>query len=320
MTERHVPDHDAPGGGGVGYLSAFDSGRLERVAEALTKRTRSCDICPHQCGVDRPAGDVGFCGSGAEARIASYGPHFGEESPLVGRHGSGTVFFAGCNMRCVYCQNSDISQVGHGHEVDDAELAGIMLQLQRRGCHNINLVTPTHMIAAVLRALVLAVPEGLSVPLVYNSGGYDSVGTLRELSGVVDIYMPDLKYADEETARRLSGIDSYPSVSAQAVKEMHAQVGDLVIDASGVATKGLIVRHLVLPEELSGSKAVIDLVAELSRNTYLNIMDQYHPSYRAREFFRDGLGRRLRPSELEKVVRYADNRGITRIDDRGYLR
>jgi len=245
--------------------------------------------------------------------ISSYGPHFGEESPLVGEHGSGTIFFTYCNLRCVFCQNYTISQLGKGSKIDRDELARIMLSLQAKGCHNINLVSPTHIVPHILEALELAASIGLHLPLVYNSGGYDSVETLELLDGIVDIYMPDLKYSDEKTAEQLSGIKDYPRVNKAAVKEMHRQVGDLQIDADGVAHHGLLVRHLVLPNRLAGTDEVVRFLAqEVSPNTYLNIMAQYHPDYKA--FDLPTLSHPLLKEEFDKAIDLAHQQGLDRLD------
>jgi len=245
--------------------------------------------------------------------ISSYGPHFGEEAPLVGRRGSGTIFFTYCNLRCVFCQNYTISQLGEGRDVDREELAGMMLSLQARGCHNINLVSPTHVVPYILDALELAVSRGLHLPLVYNSGGYDSVETLRLLDGIVDIYMPDMKYSDEKTAEQLSGIKDYPKVNKAAVKEMHRQVGDLEIDKQGVAQRGLLVRHLVLPNRLAGTQEVVRFLAqEISTNTYLNIMAQYHPGYKA--FDIPQLAHAVNRQEFLEAIDLAHQQGLNRLD------
>ena len=245
--------------------------------------------------------------------VSSYGPHFGEEVPLVGRHGSGTIFFAFCNLHCVFCQNYTISQLGEGRAVDGEELAGMMLSLQARGCHNINLVSPTHVVPFVLEALPLAANKGLFLPLVYNTGGYDSVETLELLDGIVDIYMPDMKYADEKTAERLSGIKDYPRMNQAAVREMHRQVGDLQLDGQGVARRGLLVRHLVLPERLAGTGEVVRFLArEVSTDTYLNIMAQYHPCYKAYEI--PPLARPVSESEFSEAIALARRQGLSRLD------
>ena len=245
--------------------------------------------------------------------ISSYGPHFGEEAPLVGKHGSGTIFFTYCNLRCVFCQNYTISQLGEGNKIDKEELARIMLSLQARGCHNINLVSPTHAVPYILDALELAASMGLHLPLVYNSGGYDSVETLELLDGIVDIYMPDMKYSDEKTAEQLSGIEDYPGVNRAAVKEMHRQVGDLQVDNHGVAQRGLLVRHLVLPNRLAGTEEVMRFLAqEVSADTYLNIMAQYHPCYQA--YDRPQLARPINREEFQEAVHLAHQQGLHRLD------
>jgi putative pyruvate formate lyase activating enzyme len=254
---------------------------------------------------------MGVCGAGGEAVIASSGPHFGEEAPLVGMGGSGTIFLTHCNLQCVFCQNSDISQRGAGAVVSAAQLARVMLELQRLGCHNINFVTPTHQAFQILSALPLAIDGGLALPLVYNCGGYESLETLQLLDGIVDIYMPDFKYAEAETGRRYSGVNDYPARVRPAVREMHRQVGDLVLDGRGVAQQGLLVRHLVLPHDLAGTAQVVAFLAELSRNTYVNIMGQYRPSYRARAY--PPLTRRLTVAEMEGALRLARAAGLHRL-------
>lgn len=307
----------------TGYVRLFENGELSKRHNSLRERLENCKLCPHECGVNRLRGETGKCRSGAAAVVASAGPHYGEEKPLVGHGGSGTIFFSNCNLACVFCQNHDISQLGGGREVTAWELARVMVDLQNRGCVNINFVTPTHVITAIVGALLEAVPLGLRLPVVYNCGGYESVETLKLLDGVIDIYMPDFKYADESTGEKLSGAQAYPSEAAAAIREMHRQVGDLVIDRnSGSAARGLLIRHLVMPGDVSGSKKIIDFVAELSKNTYLNIMDQYRPMYRAAEVARASrgdstlpdLGRRVTIDEYDEVVTYARKSGLTRID------
>ena len=297
------------------YISLYESGELESRTIEAENRAHSCNLCPHNCRVNRHDGEEGFCRNGINALVASRGSHHGEEAPLVGTRGSGTIFFANCNMRCVFCQNCDISQSGNGRETSAEELADIMLSLQHRGCHNLNFVTPSHVVPAILRALFSAVPRGFHLPLVYNSGGYDSLSTLGLLDGIFDIYMPDLKYADNATAKRLSEAPGYPEIAARAVTEMHRQVGDLSI-SGGIATRGLLVRHLVLPQDLAGSRSVIDFVSRLSKDTYLNLMDQYHPAYLARRY--PGLGRRITLEEYDEVLRYARSTGLFRLD--GYTK
>ncbi|GAI84745.1 unnamed protein product, partial [marine sediment metagenome] len=268
-------------GGGrrvAAYQHLYQTGELKaRVEKARSLLTR-CHLCARDCGVNRLNGESGQCRTANEVIVSSFGPHFGEEAPLVGRSGSGTIFFAYCNLHCVFCQNYSISQLGEGSAVDSAELTNMMLSLQAKGCHNINLVSPTHVVPFLLEALEIATGKGLQLPIVYNTGGYDSVATLELLDGVVDIYMPDMKYSEEKVGERFSGVRRYPQVNRAAVKEMHRQVGDLQVDESGVATRGLLVRHLVLPSELAGTEDVVKFLAEeISTSTYLNVMAQYHP-------------------------------------------
>jgi putative pyruvate formate lyase activating enzyme len=245
--------------------------------------------------------------------VSSYGPHFGEEAPLVGVNGSGTIFFTYCNLRCIFCQNYSISQLGEGNKTSSEGLAKMMLSLQARGCHNINLVSPTHVVPFILDALELAAGMGLNLPLVYNTGGYDSLETLELLDGIVDIYMPDMKYSDEKTAENLSGIKDYPRINRAAVKEMHRQVGDLQIDEHGVAQRGLLVRHLVLPNRLAGTKEVTRFLArEVSTETYLNIMAQYRPCYKAYDV--PSISRPLDKEEFQEAINLAHKQGLHRLD------
>jgi len=295
------------------YLELYRSGKLRERVDAAVSLLESCPVCPRSCGVNRLAGDVGKCRTPREALVSSYGPHFGEEAPLVGRHGSGTIFFTNCNLMCLFCQNYSISQLGEGHKVSKGELADMMLFLQAKGCHNINLVSPTHVVPQILEALEIAVESGLHLPLVYNSGGYDSMGTLRILEDIVDIYMPDMKYDNEETARELSGIENYPEINKAAIKEMYRQTGDLEVNEEGVAQRGLLVRHLVLPHGLAGTKGIMNFLSEeISRNTYINIMDQYHPCYKA--FQIPGLGRRISSAEFREALSLAREAGLSRLD------
>jgi len=273
-----------------------------------------CDLCPRYCRVDRSRpSDGALCRTGALAVVNGYGPHHGEEDPLRGSRGSGTIFFTWCNLRCVYCQNWDISQKGQGREVTPEQLAGIMLQLQTMGCHNINLVSPSHVVAQIIAAVKIAAERGLNLPLVFNTGGYDSPEALALLDGIVDIYMPDMKYDDPETARRLSRARDYVEVNRAAVKEMHRQVGDLILDQAGIARRGLLVRHLVLPENLAGTEAVAGFLArEISTHTYINLMAQYHPCYRADRY--PPLDRRPTPAELASAMAGARRAGLHRFD------
>jgi putative pyruvate formate lyase activating enzyme len=272
--------------------------------------------------VNRLEGEAGKCQTGRQALVSSAGPHFGEEAPLVGSGGSGTIFFTYCNLKCCFCQNYSISHLGEGHEVNSEDLAGLMLSLQTKGCHNINFVSPTHVVPQILEALETAADRGLTVPLVYNSGGYDSVETLRLLDGVIDIYMPDMKYSDEQTARRLSGIEDYPEKNRAAVKEMHRQVGDLELDDHGVAVRGLLVRHLVLPRMLAGTAGICSFLSrEISANTYLNVMAQYRPCHKAFEV--PELSHALSGDEFREAVGIALDAGLhrlDRVDDRYFAR
>jgi putative pyruvate formate lyase activating enzyme len=270
-------------------------------------------MCPRGCGVDRLADERGLCGGARLASLASMGPHFGEERPLVGWGGSGTLFFSGCTLRCAFCQNAEISQLGEGRPLEARELAGAMLAVQELGCHNLNLVTPTHVTAQILEALCLAAEEGLRLPIVYNCGGYESLETLALLEGVVDIYMPDLKYMDPAMGLRYSGVPDYPQVARAALLEMQRQVGELQLDASGVAWRGLLVRHLVLPGGAAGTAEAVGFIArELSPHTYLNLMDQYRPCHRIHAD--PLLGRRLSAAEYQEALRLAREAGLTRLD------
>lgn len=287
-------------------------GLISERARLARQRLRSCDLCPHSCGVDRTSGETGICRTGDVAFVASHGPHFGEETPLVGMGGSGTIFFARCNLSCIYCQNWDISQLDMGRQTGAEELAAMMLELQAMGCHNINLVTPTHQMPMILEALDMAAVRGLALPIVYNCGGYESIEALRLLDGIVDIYMPDLKYMEPAIASELSGAPDYPEAAMAAIRQMHAQVGDLVMDGRGIAERGLIVRHLVLPGGLAGTSAALRFIAEeISRNTYLNIMDQYHPARGASG--RPPLDRRITRAEYEAAMDEASALGLSRL-------
>ncbi|HUU75770.1 MAG TPA: radical SAM protein, partial [Methanoregulaceae archaeon] len=257
------------------FLRTLETGELEKKAGMAIEMLSSCNVCPRQCGVDRVSGERGYCRGGFLPKISSHGPHFGEEPPLVGRHGSGTIFFTGCNMKCRFCQNSSISQQDFGSEISCEKLAAIMLALQDRRCHNINLVSPSHFVPQILNAVYIAAKEGLKIPLVYNTGTYDSVETLRLLDGVVDIYMPDAKYGDNRVALELSDAPNYFDNMKGAILEMQRQVGDLEI-VDGIATRGLLIRHLVLPDDLAGSEQVMEFIAEeVSKDAYVNVMDQY---------------------------------------------
>jgi putative pyruvate formate lyase activating enzyme len=284
-------------------LSSF-SDRVHR----LWQRMNPCTLCPRQCKVERSKGEIGFCGIGDMPVVSSVGPHYGEESVLVGSGGSGTIFFAGCNLGCIFCQNFDISHGRSGTQVTVEQLVRATLDLQRYGCSNINFVTPTHVIAPIAAAIESARSNGLQVPTVYNTGGYDSLETLKLLEGLIDIYMPDMKYSNSEAAKELSAAADYPEVNHAAVKEMHRQVGDLKLE-KGLATRGLLVRHLVLPNNLAGSFEIIDFLAEkISVNTMVNVMDQYRPCYKASEHAK--INRRPTDKEFETAQGYAVKKGL----------
>lgn len=285
--------------------------KVQKSAAALAH----CTLCPRRCGVDRSAGETGFCRTADKALVASYNAHFGEEAPLVGRHGSGTIFFTHCNLLCTFCQNYEISHMGEGTEVTEDQLAQMMLNLQEAGCHNINLVTPSHVVPQILAAIRSAAQNGLRIPLVYNSGGYDSVKTLKILEGVIDIYMPDFKFWDGAIAEQTCQAPDYPEVARLALLEMHRQVGDLIIDQSGLARHGLLLRHLVLPEGMAGTREIMRFVAnQISTQTYVNIMPQYRPCGRAAEI--PELSHALSSQDFEAALQAAREEGITRLDQR----
>ncbi len=268
-----------------------------------------CTLCPRRCKVNRVKGEKGYCKAGCQAVVSSYFPHFGEEKVLVGLNGSGTIFFANCNLGCIFCQNFEISHFGYGEEVDEKSLAKAMIYLQRIGCHNINFVTPTHYTPQFLKALRIAIENGLSIPLVYNCSGYESVETIQLLDGIVDIYMPDFKFGDNRVAKLYSNTSDYFEVCLSALKEMQRQVGDLKVDEKGIAFRGLLIRHLVLPNHIDSSKNVIKTIYnEISRNAYVNVMSQYTPLYRAKEF--PEIGRRITLFEYDEVVNYAKRLGL----------
>jgi putative pyruvate formate lyase activating enzyme len=283
------------------YLNLTESQWKERIEKALSL-LESCEVCPHRCGVNRLKGELGFCKTGKNAIVDSYFPHRGEEKPIRGYRGSGTVFFSYCNMRCVYCQNYQISQLGEGREVSPEELAEIFLELQAVGCHNLNLVTPSHVVPQILSALYLAVKKGFRLPIVYNTSSFDSLESLRLLEGIVDIYLADLKYADKEIARRYSKVKNYPEIAMTAIREMYRQVGDLTLDERGIAVRGLLVRHLVLPNGLAGTEKVAEFLGSLSKNMAVNVMDQYYPSYMAWKY--PELSRRITQREYHQALSF----------------
>jgi putative pyruvate formate lyase activating enzyme len=300
------------------YLKTHRRGLLTAKIAAAYDILSQCNLCPRNCLVDRHHGERGLCRTGDQPVVSSYSPHFGEEDPLVGQHGSGTIFFTHCNLYCIFCQNYEISHGGEGEEVSIPDLAAMMILLQKRGCHNINFVTPSHQVYQILEALVPAINAGLNIPLVYNTGGYDALETLRLLDGVIEIYMPDFKFWDPAVAHDLCQAEDYPEIACQALKEMHRQVGDLVIDENGVARRGLLVRHLVLPDEMSGTREIMEFLArEVSPNTYVNVMGQYRPCGRAQEH--PSLRKFLTPLEHEKAQQQAREAGLTRLDRREKL-
>jgi putative pyruvate formate lyase activating enzyme len=298
------------------YIATYQNGLLKKKIQAATETLRNCVLCPRKCQVDRLANQTGVCKTGKNAWVSSYNPHFGEEAPLVGRSGSGTIFFTYCNLLCNFCQNYDISHQGIGEEISDEKLAKMMLLLQHQGCHNINFVTPSHVVPQILFALEKAIKGGLSVPLVYNTGGYDSVETLQILEGVFDIYMPDFKFWDPKVAKRTCNVSDYPEIARKAVLEMHRQVGDLVLDKSGIAQRGLLIRHLVMPNNLAGTREVMRFIAQkISTNTYVNIMAQYRPCGEAHKI--SEIAVRLSTEEFEVALQAAREEGITRLDKPG---
>ena len=298
-----------------GYVELQRTGELERRAEALRELLEACALCPRSCGARRLAGETGVCRTARLPVFSSSFAHFGEESPLVGHRGSGTIFFAHCNLLCAFCQNHDISHEGAGEEIDIERLADVMIGLEKAGCHNINVVTPTHVTAQIVEALSLAASRGLRLPLVYNCGGYESVRTLKLLHDIVDIYMPDFKFWDARVARRFTGVKDYPLRAREALREMHRQVGDLVVDDRGIATRGILLRHLVMPGGLAGTRQIMRFVAhELSPGTYVNVMPQYHPC--GSVVGEKDAGRRITGDEYREAVEAALEEGILRLDER----
>ena len=291
------------------YISLWKSGQLKQRSQEAREHLASCVLCPRRCGVNRLKGETGFCRTGLWPIVSSYNAHHGEEPPLSGSRGSGTIFFSRCNLSCAYCQNWPISQLGQGREVSLEGLAGMMVELQGRGCHNVNLVTPSHVTAQVVMALELAAAQGLSIPLVYNSSGYDSPESLRLLDGLVDIYLPDIRYSDSEAARRYSGAADYPAVNREALKEMWRQVGPLAIDDDGLGRRGMIVRHLVLPNNLSQTRECLEFLSrEISPRVHLSLMSQYFPGHRAPGL--PELSRHLVPREYQQALEWADEFGL----------
>jgi putative pyruvate formate lyase activating enzyme len=310
MTDPNGPNEQAAEY--PSYLRLFRDGTLKKRAEALKAYYSSCTLCPRDCRVDRTNGELGKCRASDKVKVSSAFPHFGEEPPLVGTKGSGTIFFANCGLRCLYCQNFNISLEGYGDVISDAALAGFMLGLQKVGCHNINLVTPTHYVPNIANALLTAAGAGLRIPLVYNTGGYDKVEVLRLLDGVVDIYMPDFKYWDPEKAAAYSSeAYNYPHYAREALREMHRQTGVLETDPRGVARRGLVIRHLVLPNRVAGSREILRFIAsELSKDSYVNVMRQYRPEHEAPRH--KEINRRITAREFEEAMAWAREAGLHR--------
>ena len=303
-----------PAGFEPAYLKAEREGRLASVDKELWEIFRACRLCPRACGADRLKGETGFCSSTSRLKVYSCGPHFGEERPLVGRGGSGTIFFSNCNLLCCFCQNWEINHRGDGSYISHDELAEMMIGLQRRGCHNINFVTPTHVVPHIVKALRSAIHKGFQLPLVYNNGGYDSPDVIRMLDGIFDIYLPDFKYQDGALAARYSsGASDYPQVAAATIKEMHRQVGELVVDERGVARRGLIIRHLAMPRNIAGTDRFVQWVArELTPTTRVNLMAQYRPEHKA--FAYPEISRRITAEEWQQVLLWAKEAGLKNLD------
>lgn len=295
------------------YLKLHSSGELRRRAVQAHELLTSCTLCPRQCKVNRLAGEIGFCKVGERVVVASYEPHFGEETPLSGVAGSGTIFFSHCNLRCVFCQNHEISQGGAGVKVDSSQLAAMMISLQKQGCHNINLVTPSHVVPHILAALVLACERGLNIPLVYNSSAYDSVNALRLLEDVVDIYMPDFKFANPRSAKKFCQAADYPKMARLAIGEMYRQVGDLTLDSQGLALRGVLVRHLVMPDALGEAEEIFAFLAGLSPHMYVNVMEQYRPCFHADLY--PPLDRPISHAYFEQVKEAARKSGLHRFEE-----
>jgi putative pyruvate formate lyase activating enzyme len=297
------------------YIEAHRSGKLANSIDKASRILENCRLCPRECEVNRVEDEKGICRTGKSAMVSSYSPHFGEEAPLVGTNGSGTIFITNCNLLCVFCQNWDISHLGEGSVVTSQTLAGMMLSLQRQGCHNINFVSPTHVVPQILDALPYAIDSGLNVPLVYNTSGYDAVESIKLLEGIFDIYMPDFKFWDPEMAHKYLKAPDYPEKAREAIREMHRQVGDLTLDQNGIATRGILLRHLVMPAGMASTREIIRFIArEISSNTYVNIMDQYHPCGSANKY--PPLNRRITHAEYVEALSSAREEGITRLDNR----
>ena len=286
------------------YIGLFEKGELSQRINLLNELLKECRLCPRECQVNRLDGEVGYCGAGSELMVSSAFSHFGEEPPLVGYHGSGTIFLTHCNLRCIFCQNYDISHLGKGEPITPSDMARAMLRLQNLGCHNINFVTLTHYAPQIVASLTEAIERGLCIPIVYNCSGYESIEVIQLLEGVIDIYMPDAKYMDEKFSKQFSNAPDYPEVIRKVLKEMHRQVGDLMTNSIGIAERGLLIRHLVMPGGVASSEAVLKFIAEeISVHSYINIMDQYRPEYQAYEY--SEISRRITHKEYMEAIQIA---------------
>ena len=295
-----------------GYIRARQTGQLKQAVQQSLDMLSACTLCPRRCRVDRTGDDPGYCGAGRQAKVASFSPHFGEEPPLVGDHGSGTIFFSHCSLQCVFCQNHDISIHGEGHTVFPNQLAAMMIRLQEQGCHNINFVTPTHVVPQILEALDLAAGSGLHIPLVYNCAGYESPDTLALLDGIIDIYMPDFKFWNDTAAGRFCNAPDYRETAQAAILAMHAQTGDLKTDDAGIACSGLLVRHLVMPGRLEDTREILKfLITRVSPGTHVNLMSQYRPMGEAHRF--PDLSRPLSAAEFRRALEMGKTSGLTLI-------
>ncbi len=299
------------------YLWLYESGELQNRVERAVTMLASCQVCPRDCKVNRLENKTAACHTGRYAMVSSYFPHFGEEDCLRGRNGSGTIFFSMCNLRCVFCQNYDISQAGQGHEVRPEDLAAMMLELQGHGCHNINFVTPEHVVPEILEALPIAIERGLRLPIVYNTSAYDSLDSLHLMDGVVDIYMPDFKLWDSKLSLLYVKAKDYGEAARRAIKEMHRQVGDLVLDEHGMAQRGLMIRHLVMPGGIASTREIMRFIAqEISSHTYVNVMAQYYAAGKVGPEKYAEINRQITRQEYQEAVRIAREEGISRLDPR----
>ena len=292
------------------YLNLYESGELKERVEKAKEMLLSCKECPHRCEVNRLENELGYCKTGRNAVVSSYFPHHGEEFPIRGFRGSGTIFFSYCNMRYVYCQNYEVSHLGEGREVSPEELADMMLELQGMGVHNINLVSPSHVVPQILEALYVAVQKGLRIPLVYNTSSFDSIESLKLMDGVVDIYLADLKYLSREFGRKYSKVKDYPTHAKEAIREMYRQVGNLKVDERGIAVRGLIIRHLVLPNDISTTVEVMNFLRSIDPKLAVNVMDQYFPFYKAKDY--PELARRITREEFERALKEAEGFNLVR--------